>query len=228
MNNKLKYTPEEAKQFIEYIMPIIQKEAQKRGYKIISTVISQSILEGACNKSDLARLHHNHFGMKCSDSWVKAGKPAVNYKSGEEYHGQKTEGKFWFRSYADDTSGIEGYYDFISTPRYKNLKSAKNYQEYAQLIKQDGWATSSTYVKDLCNIVKKYNLMRFDDVAVEYFPIVTGYASIVEALELIGVDSSKAYRKKIWNANFTGTYLYTSTQNLQMLNRLAEGNLIKP
>lgn len=224
-----KYNSEDIKNFIAYMQPIIQKEAFKRGYKIISTALAQAIIEGGCNTSDLARIHHNHFGMKCSESWLKAGKPAVNYKTMEEYNGTYVKITDWFRSYPEgDESGVAGYYDFISTPRYKNLKSAKDYQEYARFLKQDGWATSGSYVKTLCDVVKKYNLMRFDDVAVEYFPIVTGYSSIVEALELIGVDSSKAYRRQIWNANFTGTYLYTATQNLQMLNKLAEGNLIKP
>lgn len=62
----------------------------------------------------------------------------------------------------------------------------------------------------------------------EYFPQVLGHSSIVEALESIGVDSSKEYRKRIWKANFNGTYLFTADQNKKMLNHLASGNLIKP
>lgn len=220
-----KYTLEEAEKFIEHIAPMIVAEGHNRGYKIFSTAIAQAIIEGACGKSALARDYHNHFGMKCGPYWQG---PSVNMKTKEEYNSQLVSIRDNFRAYPNDPTGINGYYDFCSSKRYANLKRAKNYKEYAEMLKQDGWATSSSYVRTLCNTVIKYNLQRFDDVAVEYFPIVTGYSSIVEALELIGVDSSKAYRKQIWNANFTGTYLYTATQNLQMLNKLAEGNLIKP
>lgn len=220
-----KYTLEEAEKFIEHIAPMIVAEGHNRGYKIFSTAIAQAIIEGACGKSALARDYHNHFGMKCGPYWQG---PSVNMKTKEEYNSQLVSIRDNFRAYPNDPTGINGYYDFCSSKRYANLKRAKNYKEYAEMLKQDGWATSSSYVRTLCNTVIKYNLQRFDDVAVEYFPIVTGYSSIVEALELIGVDSSKAYRRKIWNANFTGTYLYTASQNLQMLNKLAEGNLIKP
>lgn len=221
----VKYTLEEAEKFIEHIAPMIVAEGRNRGYKIFSTAIAQAIIEGACGKSALARDYHNHFGMKCGSSWKGA---SVNMKTKEEYNSQLVSIRDNFRAYPNDPTGIKGYYDFCSSKRYANLKRAKNYKEYAEMLKADGWATSSSYVRTLCNTVIKYNLQRFDDVAVEYFPIVTGYSSIVEALELIGVDSSKAYRRQIWNANFTGTYLYTATQNLQMLNKLAEGNLIKP
>lgn len=220
-----KYTLEEAEKFIEHIAPMIVAEGHNRGYKIFSTAIAQAIIEGACGKSALARDYHNHFGMKCGPYWQG---PSVNMKTKEEYNSQLVSIRDNFRAYPNDPTGINGYYDFCSSKRYANLKRAKNYKEYAEMLKQDGWATSSSYVRTLCNTVIKYSLQRFDDVAVEYFPIVTGYSSIVEALELIGVDSSKAYRRQIWNANFTGTYLYTATQNLQMLNKLAEGNLIKP
>ena len=223
------YTPEERRKFIDYIAPMIQKEAKKRGYKIVSTAIAQSIIEGACNKSELARVHHNHFGMKAGKSWLEAGRPAVNYKTGEEYNGTLVRINDWFRSYPEgDESGISGYYDFISSSRYKNLKYAQNYQEYAEFLKADGWATSSTYVKTLCDVVKANKLMRFDEVEIQYYPIVTGYSSIVEALELIGVDSSKSFRRKIWNANFTGVYLFTAKQNQMMLDRLANGLLMIP
>lgn len=223
-----RYSEEEAKQFIEYIAPIIKKEGNQRGYHIVSTTIAQAIIEGACGKSDLARLHHNHFGLKCGQNWLKQGKPSVNYKTGEEIKGAKIKINDWFRSYSDDTEGIKGYYNFIASARYANLRTAKNYEEFATFLKKDGYATSSTYIKTLCNTVKKYGLMTWDNIVVEYFPTVLGFDSIVEALNKIGVDSSRSYRKKIWNTNFSGTYLYTAEQNTMMLARMAEGKLIKP
>ena len=48
--------------------------------------------------------------------------------------------------------------------RYSNLKSATSSRNYIERIKNDGYATSSTYVNTVYNIVKQYNLeKRFDD-----------------------------------------------------------------
>ena len=154
------YKSSEAKAFIERIAPIIVREANKRGYKIKSTVIAQAIIEGAAGTSKLAKNYHNHFGMKCGSSWN--GK-SVNLGTKEEYTaGTLTKIKANFRAYDSDEEGIAGYYDFIQSKRYANLKTAKNYTEYAQMLKKDGWATSSTYVNTLTSTVKKYNLDVYD------------------------------------------------------------------
>lgn len=226
-----KYTENEAKAFIVYIAPIIKAEAERRGYKVCSTTIAQSVIEGACGKSKLASPpHNNHFGLKAGEKWLKAGKPAVNMKTGEEY----TKGKItmindWFRSYPEgDESCVAGYYDFIASSRYENLKTARDFEEFATYLKKDGYATSSKYVKTLCDTVRKYGLFQYDDISREYFPAVIGYKSIVEALESLGVDSSFATRKRIYKANFTTNYMGTAVQNNRMLTYLHMGKLIKP
>lgn len=153
------YTAAQAKAFIEHIAPLIQAEAKKRGYKICSTTIAQAIIEGAAGTSGLAK-YHNHFGMKCGSSWKGA---SVNMKTKEEYTpGTLTTIKDNFRAYASDEEGVKGYYDFISTKRYANLKTASTYKEFAQYLKNDGYATSSSYVNSLCSTVTKYNLTKYD------------------------------------------------------------------
>lgn len=155
------YSSSQAKEFIRNIAPVICQEADKRGYGIRSTVIAQAIVEGACGTSKLARDYHNHFGMKCGTSWK--GK-SVNMKTKEEYTpGVHTVIKDNFRAYDSDQEGVVGYYDFISTKRYANLKNAKDYTQYAEYLKKDGWATSSTYVHTLCETVKRYSLWKYDN-----------------------------------------------------------------
>ena len=155
------YSSAQAKEFIKHIAPMIQNEAKQRGYKICSTVIAQAIIEGAAGTSILAKTYHNHFGMKCGKSW-KGG--SVNMKTKEEYtQGNLTTIKDNFRTYASDEAGVSGYYDFISAPRYENLKTAITYKEYAERLKLDGYATSSSYVNTLCNTVVKYNLAVYDE-----------------------------------------------------------------
>lgn len=150
----------QVKDFIKSIAPIICAEADKRGYAIRSTVIAQAIIEGAAGTSGLAKKYHNHFGMKCGSSWK--GK-SVNLATKEEYSiGTLTSIKANFRAYDNDVEGIAGYYDFIKMKRYANLRNAKDYVQYAQYLKADGWATSSTYVNTLINTVKRYNLQMYD------------------------------------------------------------------
>lgn len=156
------YTLTEVNNFINRMAPYIYEESICRGYKICSTVIAQAIIEGAAGTSSLARVYHNHFGMKCGSSWK--GK-SVNLKTKEEYKvGTLTTIKDNFRVYDSDREGIVGYYDFISTKRYANLKNATSYKEYAEMLKADGYATSSSYVNTLCSTVEKYNLQRFDSI----------------------------------------------------------------
>lgn len=221
----------EVKTFIQYIAPIIREEANKRGYKICSTVIAQAIIEGRYGTSTLAKApYFNHFGLKCGSSWKGR---SVNIKTKEEYTpGTLTTIKDNFRAYDSDREGVIGYYDFISTKRYANLKMAQSYKQYAEFLKADGYATSSTYVQTLCDTVKKYNLYTWDMDAplyMKYFPACNeNHTSIAMALESIGVDSSKSYRKKIYAANFTDKYVYSAKQNMAMLILLKQGALMVP
>lgn len=153
------YTLSQANAFIEKIAPLMVAEAKKRGYKVVSTAISQAVIEGAAGTSGLAK-YHNHFGLKCGTSWKGA---SVNMKTKEEYKvGTLTTIKDNFRAYPNDVEGVKGYYDFISTKRYANLKTATNFKQYAEMLKADGYATSSTYVNTLCNTVAKYGLQKYD------------------------------------------------------------------
>jgi flagellum-specific peptidoglycan hydrolase FlgJ len=223
------YTSAQAKSFIEHIAPLIQREGFSRGYTIVSTTIAQSIVEGACGTSGLAKNYHNHFGMKAGKSW--RGK-SVNMKTKEEYTpGQLTDIRDFFRAYDSDMEGIEGYYDFIDTKRYANLRDAKTYRQFAEYLKADGWATSSSYVNTLCNTVEKYKLTKYDEqnIHLSYFPMYVGKTdSIVMALDSLGVDSSKDNRRAIYNANFTDAYTGSAKQNTAMLVLLKQGILIKP
>ena len=227
------YTSAQAKEFIARIAPIIRAEATARGYVICSTVIAQAIVEGAAGTSSLARKYHNHFGMKCGKSWK--GK-SVNLSTKEEYTpGTLTTIKDNFRVYDSDEEGVKGYYDFISSSRYANLKTAQNYSQYAGRIKMDGWATSNSYYNTLISTVKKYNLEMWDTVysvspvSSEYYGKFTGITnSIVMALGAVGeTDTSKEHRSKIAKANGIPNYSGTAEQNTKLLSLLKQGKLLK-
>jgi len=227
-----KYSSAEAKSFIEYIAPLIQREGFARGYSIVSTTIAQAIIEGACGKSGLAKApNNNHFGLKAGQSWLKAGKPAVNMKTGEFYNGKYVDVNDWFRKYGSTQECVEGYYDFISTSRYANLRDAKTFRQFAEYLKADQYATSPSYINTLCNVVQKYNLTKYDEQNIHhsYFPAYDGKTdSIVEALTSLGIDSSADYRRAIYNANFSDAYTKSAKQNTAMMILLRQGALIRP
>lgn len=156
----------QVKKFIEQIAPLIQKYAKANGYKIASTVIAQACCESAYGTCALSP-YHNYFGLKCGSAWK--GK-SVNMKTKEEYTvGTLTTIKDNFRVYDSMEEGVAGYYGFISAKRYSggiaggNLHDATTYRQYAEMLKLDGYATSSTYVSTLCSIVEKHNLTQYDD-----------------------------------------------------------------
>lgn len=150
--------------FIAQIAPLIQKYAKGNGYKIASTVIAQACCESAFGTCALSP-YHNYFGMKCGSAWKG---PSVNMTTKEEYQvGTLTTIKDNFRVYNSMEEGVAGYYGFISASRYANLKTATTPREYAERLKADGYATSSTYVNTLMKIVETYNLAKFDDFSAE-------------------------------------------------------------
>lgn len=154
-------TAAQCKTFIETIGPIIQAHAQKAGFRTCSAIIAQACCESAFGTSSLGYRYHNYFGMKCGSSWKGA---SVNMKTREEYTpGKLTQIRDNFRAYASMDEGVAGYFAFTNSKRYANLKTAKDFREYAKLVKDDGWATSSTYTTTLITLVERYQLDRFDD-----------------------------------------------------------------
>lgn len=149
----------QVKEFIARIAPIIQEEAKARGYKLCSPIIAQAIIESGADTSLLAYKFHNYFGMKCGSSWKGT---SVNLKTKEEYNSKLVNIRDNFRTYPDMISGVKGYFDFINTKRYANLKTAETPEEYLKKIKEDGYATSSRYVQTNMDCVKKYDLEKWD------------------------------------------------------------------
>lgn len=152
-------TKAEQESFINEIAPLIQREGKARGYTIVSTVIAQACIESRWGLSGLAK-YHNYFGLKCGSKWKGA---FVTMNTKEEYtQGQLTTIRDSFRVYNNMSDGVKGYYEFISSTRYANLKLASTPRQYAEYLKSDGYATSSTYVNTLVNAVNAHDLARFD------------------------------------------------------------------
>lgn len=149
------------KQFIEKIAKCVKKYAYVYGIEVHSPIIAQAILESGWGKSKLASRYHNYFGLKCGSAWK--GK-SVNMATKEEYKvGTLTNIRDNFRVYDSMDAGVKGYFDFINTKRYANLKGVRSPKEYVKRIKADGYATCSRYVDNIMRVIRDYNLTRFDE-----------------------------------------------------------------
>ena len=147
-------------EFIEQIANCVEKYAYVYGIEVHSPIIAQAILESGWGKSSLASKYHNYFGLKCGGAWK--GK-SVNMATKEEYKvGTLTNIRDNFRVFDSMEDGVKGYFDFINTRRYANLKGVRSPEEYCRRIKADGYATSSTYVDTLLKVIRDNNLTRFD------------------------------------------------------------------
>ena len=147
-------------EFIEKIADCVEKYAYLYGIEVHSPIIAQAILESGWGKSGLASKYHNYFGLKCGSSWK--GK-SVNMATKEEYKvGTLTNIRDNFRVYDSMEAGVKGYFEFINTKRYANLRGVKNPEEYVKRIKADGYATSSTYVDNIMRVIRDNKLTRFD------------------------------------------------------------------
>lgn len=170
-------TAAQAKQFIKEIAPIIQRYAKQYGYKVASPIIAQACIESAFGTSSLGKRQHNYFGMKCGSSWK--GK-SVNLATKEEYKpGTLTSIKANFRAYDSMDEGVNGYFVFISSKRYSNLKETTTPKEYLEMIKADGYATSSAYVNTNMSCINKYDLTKYDNL--------DGVADIISVADSISV-----------------------------------------
>lgn len=148
-------------EFIEQIAKCVKKYAYVYGIEVHSPIIAQAILESGWGKSGLASKYHNYFGLKCGSSWK--GK-SVNMATKEEYKvGTLTNIRDNFRVYNSMEAGVKGYFDFINTSRYANLKGVKSPEEYVRRLKADGYATSSKYVDNVMRVIRDNKLTRFDD-----------------------------------------------------------------
>ncbi len=133
-------------EFVDMLYPVIVRTAPMYGHACSRAVMAQAITESWKGNgiSYLAKLN-NFFGLKCGTSWKGR---SVNLKTKEEYIiGNITTIKDNFRVYDSVEAGVKGYFEFVNTKRYQNLKGVRDPERYLNLIKLDGYATSSTYVQ---------------------------------------------------------------------------------
>ena len=148
---------------------------QKKSGILASVSLAQFILESGYGKSELAQNANNCFGMKktlSGNTWAGSswdGKTIYTKKTQEDDGtGQLYTITADFRKYpcvedsiADHSAYLLGAKD-SSKLRYEGLKGCTDYKKAVQIIKDGGYATSTTYVSKLCNIIERWNLTQYD------------------------------------------------------------------
>ncbi len=150
-------------EFIKRIADLVIKYAPQYDIKVHSPIIAQAILESASGTSELAVNACNYFGLKYRENRCPSASGTYT-KVGSE---QKEDGSYvsstmlWFK-FPDMESGVKGYFDFINTSNYSNLKGVTDPKTYLENIKADDYATSKNYVTNLMNVIDKYDLTKYD------------------------------------------------------------------
>lgn len=154
--------------------PLFTADMKKSGV-LASVSMAQFILESGYGKSELAKNANNCFGMKknlSGNTWAGStwdGKSVYTKKTGED----AGNGNYYtvtadFRKYSCVEDSIADHSAYLvgakngSALRYAGLKGCTDYKKAAQIIKNGGYATSSTYVSKLCNLIETLGLTKYD------------------------------------------------------------------
>jgi len=158
---------------IAKVGPLFTADQKKNGI-LASVSLAQFILESGYGKSELAQNANNCFGMKKSlsgNTWSGSswdGKSIYTKKTQEEENGQMITITADFRKYPNVEASIADHSAYLlgakngSALRYSGLKGCTDYKKAVQIIKDGGYATSSSYVNNLCSIIERWNLAQYD------------------------------------------------------------------
>lgn len=159
-------TAKQVNEFIKTLSKLAQKEYQKRKkagkkWTLPSVCIAQAALETGWGTSPMMIKANAYFGIKAGTGWK--GK-VYSTKTQECYDGKNyTTITDLFRAYDSLEDSVADYYDLITgLDRYAAACNQTDPQKCIQAIKDGGYATSPTYVKNVMSIVKQYDLTKYD------------------------------------------------------------------
>lgn len=122
-------------EYIRQMYSILSPMCFKYGFNNVAAgMIAQSIQEGW--NSGLATKYHNYWGMKAGSSY-KGQTVAMNNKA-------KTDPAV-YRVFNSMQEGCEGYFAFLSYPRYQTLKKCPNDIDFLNKIGGCGWNGNPGY-----------------------------------------------------------------------------------
>jgi flagellum-specific peptidoglycan hydrolase FlgJ len=128
-----------------------------------SVTVAQAILESGWGRSGLSRDGNNLFGMKCFGHPGEFASGCRSIATTECGRGECYGTRASFRVYPDAWASFADHAHALTLQRYrKALDYADNANAYAHAIHQAGYATSPSYANDLIDLMRTYDLYRFD------------------------------------------------------------------
>ncbi len=155
-------TKTQVNNFIKQLSQLAIAECNRRTKKVLPSIcIAQAALETGWGTSTLMTKANAYFGIKATSDWK--GK-VFNSKTSECYDGSTYINiTACFRAYNSVAESVSDYYDLITgLSRYAGAVNEKNAEKCITAIKNGGYATSPTYIKNVMSIVNQYNLTQYD------------------------------------------------------------------
>lgn len=140
-----RYAPHAMEQQIKYGIPA-------------SVILAQMAIESSWGTSALARNDNNFFGIKKGSSWTGR----VSYYDDDQAHEA-------FRSYDNVGQSLSDHSATLLQPRYLHRcpTDSTDHLGWIKGIKAGGYATASNYVDSVESLIRKYELDKFDRLAVQ-------------------------------------------------------------
>ena len=147
--------------FINQIAPHVVAWRNFLGFGVPSAIIAQACIESGYGTSDKAS-YNNFFGLKYKKNRVTCNSGKFTSQSaewvGDHYVTIVTD---WY-TFADMHTGVQGYFQFISTGNYKTAMKATDPETYLTALKASGYATGPKYVENNIRVVNTYDLTKYD------------------------------------------------------------------
>ena len=193
-------------------------ENQKQSGILACVSMAQLILESGYGTSELAQNANNCFGMKASlsgNTWPNSawdGTSVYTKKTQEQNpDGSMITITATFRKYTCVEDSIADHAAYLlgamngSKKRYEGLAGCTDYKKAVQLIKDGGYATSHTYVQNLCNIIERWNLTKYDVAKASESTAISGWYRVRKSWQNAssqkGAFHELAYAKECADAN---------------------------
>lgn len=175
-------TATERQQFVEQLMPIVQKYAKEYGYNesVCPAIVAQACMESGYGTSNLAITANNFFGMKHGGKNVYSGKTYSTmdgkiYTTDQIIITTENRSSYW-RAYDSMEEGVKGYFDLLDQKNsngnyyYGDLRQITDPAEYLKQIASKGYAGSgnTTYANNCISIMENMNLIELNDQTLNY------------------------------------------------------------
>lgn len=164
--------------------------------KVYSPIIAQACLESAYGDPDYGGrtnnkvfLGQNYFGLKYRKGRCKSGIGffVAGGSEQDKNTGSYVSSNMTWQKCIDLENCVKCYFEFTSIAAYNGIRNVTDPKTYLEEIKKARYATSIKYVSNCMNVIKEWNLTKYDPIdsskisskeSTKYYRLQTGYYKI--------------------------------------------------